>query len=232
VNLLALETSTIACSVALARGDRVFERHVVKPKEHTRLLIPMIKGVLADGGIAPSGLQAIVLGNGPGSFIGIRIAASVAQGLAYAADLKIVPVSSLAAVAAEAFDQTAAQKVVVAQDAHMNEVYVAGFVKGQQGIPITRKDALLHPIGRIDWLANGDAPRWHAAGAGWQRYPELLQRNSDRLAGSVDALFPHARYLLAAGRAAWQAGAATDPGKLVPDYVRSRVASVPEARRS
>jgi len=231
VNLLALETSTIACSVALARGERVFERHVVKPKEHTRLLIPMIEGVLADGGIAPSGLDAIVLGNGPGSFIGIRIAASVAQGLAYAADLKIVPVSSLAAVAAEAFDRTAAQKVVVAQDAHMNEVYVAGFVKGEQGIPITRKDALLQPIGRIEWLANGDAERWHAAGAGWQRYPELLQRNTDRLAGSVDALFPHARYLLAAGQAAWQAGAATDPGNLVPDYVRSRVASVPEARR-
>ncbi|MEX2124129.1 MAG: tRNA (adenosine(37)-N6)-threonylcarbamoyltransferase complex dimerization subunit type 1 TsaB [Woeseia sp.] len=231
MNLLALETSTIACSVALLYDGRVFERHVVKPKEHTRLLIPMIRAVLADGGAGLSDLDAIIPGNGPGSFIGMRIAASVAQGLAYGANLKLVPVSSLAAVAAETFHRTAADNVIVAQDAHMNEVYVARFEKGKQGLPVADGDAVLQPVARIEGLEGGGAPRWHAAGAGWQRYPELLQLNADRLAGTVDVLFPQARFLLAAGEAAWQAGAATDPGGLVPDYVRSRVASMPGARR-
>ena len=85
----------------------------------------MIRGVLDEAGVPNSrDLDAIVLGNGPGSFIGMRIAASVAQGLAYGAGLNIVPVSSLAAVAAEVMAETGADRVIVAQDAHMNEVYL------------------------------------------------------------------------------------------------------------
>jgi tRNA threonylcarbamoyladenosine biosynthesis protein TsaB len=196
------------------------------------LLIPMIEAVLAEGGVAIADLDAIVLGNGPGSFIGMRIAASVAQGLAFGAHLKVVPVSSLAALAAETFHVTAAEKVIVAQDAHVNEVYLARFVKGADGLPVADGDALLQPIARIEWLQDTGSPRWHAAGAGWQRYPEFWQQNADRLEGTVDALFPRARFLLGSGRAALRAGAATDPGTLVPDYVRSRVASVPGAGRS
>ena len=226
MNLLALETSTIACSVALGYGERVFGRHIVKAKEHTRLLIPMIEEVLAEGAAELGNLQAIVLGNGPGSFIGMRIAASVAQGLAHGSGLRIVPVSSLAAVAAEVFDQTAVDRVIVAQDAHMDEVYLAWFRKDEQGLPLAQREPLLHPAAkRIDLLGDRDPPQWYAAGGGWQRYPELLRLNEDRLAGIIDTTLPRARFLLDIGGAAWRAGAATDPAKLVPAYVRSKVAA-------
>ena len=91
MKLLALDTSSVACSVALQIGDDVVERHEEQPREHTRLLMPMIESLLADAGVVLSDLDAIVLGNGPGSFIGMRIAASVAQGLAFGAALANCP---------------------------------------------------------------------------------------------------------------------------------------------
>ena len=94
MNLLAIDTSSLACSVALQAGEAVIERHEEQAKEHTRLLTPMIREVLANSGMDLPQLDAIVLGNGPGSFIGMRIAASVAQGLAHGAGLSIVPVSA------------------------------------------------------------------------------------------------------------------------------------------
>ena len=101
MNQLALDTSSLSCSVAINVGDKLFERHEEQAREHTRLLMPMIREVIEEAGVSLTDLDSIVLGNGPGSFIGLRIAASVAQGLAHGAGLKIVPVSSLAAVAAE-----------------------------------------------------------------------------------------------------------------------------------
>jgi tRNA threonylcarbamoyladenosine biosynthesis protein TsaB len=228
MNLLALETSTSACSVALRCNENVFERHAVQAKAHTRLLIPMIEQVLAESGATLAGLDAIVLGNGPGSFIGMRIAASVAQGLAYGAHLGIVPVSSLAAVAAEAFAGTAAEAVLVAQDAHMNEVYLACFRKGEGGVPIADGETVLQPVGRIESLEA--ASRVHAAGAGWQRYPALLQLNADCIAAVAEVLFPKASCLLESGEALLRSGSILNPAELVPDYVRSKVASPPRTR--
>ena len=123
MKLLALDTSSVACTVAVQIGEQVFTRHAEQPREHTRLLMPMIRSVLADADLGLCDLDGIVLGNGPGSFIGMRIAAAVAQGLAFGAGLKIAPVSSLAAVAAEVGSSGPAH-VAVAQDAHMQEVYL------------------------------------------------------------------------------------------------------------
>ena len=227
MNLLALETSTNACSVALAFEGSIAERHVVQAREHARLLIPMIEELLSERAAALAELDAVVLGNGPGSFIGMRIAASVAQGLAYASGLGIVPVSSLAAIAAEVFATTAADDVAVAQDAHMNEVYLARFRRGESGLPVAEGETLLQPVGRIELLEGLTLARVHAAGAGWHRYPDLLKVNADRLAGVIDVSLPRASFLLDAGAAALREGAVCEPGQLIPDYVRSKVASIP-----
>jgi tRNA threonylcarbamoyladenosine biosynthesis protein TsaB len=227
VNLLALETSTNACSVALVFNGSLAERHVVQAKEHTRLLIPMIEEVLEKHNAMLAQLDAIVLGNGPGSFIGMRIAASVAQGLAYGSGLGIVPVSSLAAVAAEVFATTAVDDVAVAQDAHMNEVYLARFRRGKGGLPVADGETLLQPVGRIESLEGPGPAHVHAAGAGWKRYPQLLKLNADRVAGVAEVSLPRASFLLDSGAAALREGAVTEPAQLVPDYVRSRVASIP-----
>jgi tRNA threonylcarbamoyladenosine biosynthesis protein TsaB len=227
MNLLALDTSTTACTVALTYGGTVVERHVVKAKEHSRLLIPMIEEVLAETGAALSELQGIVLGNGPGSFIGLRISGSVAQGIAFGAGLRIVCVSSLAAVAAEAFGEQGVENVVVAQDAHMDEVYLAFYSKGKHGLPGAQGETVLQPIGPVELPGRRDALPWHAAGGGWKRYPELWQLNETFLEGFLEPSLPRARFLLGVGAAALRAGKAIDPDQLVPDYIRSRVAAVP-----
>lgn len=231
MNLLALDTSTNACSAAVDAGGVRAERHVEEPRQHSRLLLSMIRELLAEAGTEVADLDAIVLGNGPGSFIGVRIAASVAQGLAMGAGLQLVPVSSLAAVAVDAFARSPAQRLVVAQDAHMDEVYLARFRRGADGEPVALEDVVLHGIGEIETLgeAIGGRAGWHAAGAAWQRYPELLRRNESRLAGVVDALLPRAACLLDLGATSYKAGAVVEPGGLVPLYVRMRVAKEPGA---
>jgi len=228
MKLLALDTSSDACSVALDRDGTVIERHVLRPKEHTRLLLPMIEEVLAEAGVAIRDLDAIVPGIGPGSFIGVRIAISVAQGMAFAAGRRIVPVSSLAAVAAEAFAGEGVERVVVAQDAHMQEVYLARFARARGGLPEAVGEADLHAIAAIDALSGAEAGRWHAAGAGWRRYPALLARNEERLAGLVPVEHPRARFLLGPGRAAVAGAGTISPEQLVPAYVRQKVAKVPD----
>ena len=140
MNLLALDTSSNACSVALQVGDSIFEKHVVEPREHTKILVPMIEALLREADTRLSELDAVVLGNGPGSFIGMRIGASVAQGLSHGAGIKIVPVSSLAAIAAEVICEHDAQNVLVAQDARMYEVYIGRYRRSSDGLPVAVVD--------------------------------------------------------------------------------------------
>ncbi len=175
MKLLAIDTSSIACSVALRIGDNVFERHEEQAQEHTRLLMPMIRSVLQQGNVTVADLDAIVLGNGPGSFIGMRIAASVAQGLAHGGQLSIVPVSSLAAVAAQVFADSGSREVVVAQDAHMNEVYLGLYRRDDSGLPRPLIPERLQGQSLIAELENKPADGCVAAGYGWQRYPMLGQ---------------------------------------------------------
>ena len=227
MKLLAMDTSSLACSVALQTGETIVERHEEQAREHTRLLVPMIREVLAESGIAIEELDAFVLGNGPGSFIGMRIAASVAQGLAHGAGVAIVPVSSLAAVAAEVFSSTDAAEVIVTQDAHMNEVYLGAFGRGDRGIPEALIAERLSGQILIDELDERSAGLRFAAGAGWQRYPALLAANEALIGNVSDVLYPRARFLLPLGLAALEAGAAVAPQDLVPAYLRAKVAAKP-----
>jgi tRNA threonylcarbamoyladenosine biosynthesis protein TsaB len=224
-----MDTSSLACTVAVQAGDAIIERHEEQAREHTRLLVPMIREVLGEAGIGVEDLDALVLGNGPGSFIGMRIAASVAQGLAHGAGIGIVPVSSLAAVAAEVFASRDAEEVVVTQDAHMNEVYLGAFGRGELGVPETLFAERLSGQVIIEELDEGMAESRFAAGAGWQHYPALLAANKMLVGNVSDVLYPRARYLLPLGVAAMAAGAAIRPQDLVPAYLRARVAAKPPA---
>ena len=181
MKLLALDTSSLACSVALQVDDAVTSRHEEQAREHTRLLVPMIEEVLAEAAISATDLDAIVLGNGPGSFIGMRIATSVAQGLAHGAGIRIVPVSSLLAIAAQVLETNGADGVAVCQDAHMDEVYLGLYAAGQPGVPQLVGAERLHDQSVISELEL-EPGRFMAAGFGWQRYPLLLEANRPLLA--------------------------------------------------
>jgi tRNA threonylcarbamoyladenosine biosynthesis protein TsaB len=228
VNLLALDTSSLSCSVALQIGSEIIERHEEQAREHTRLLIPMISSLLEDTNTVLTDVDAIVLGNGPGSFIGMRIGASVAQGLAFGAGLRIVPVSSLAAVAAQVLAEHDATEVVVAQDAHMHEVYLGLFRRGADNLPVSMAAEYLQKQTPITLLADEpDVPRV-AAGFGWQRYPDLFTANRHYFAGVVDVHHPKARYLLPMGEIDLAGGKAIEPGQVMPAYLREKVAEVPK----
>lgn len=224
---LALDTSSVACTVALDVGGTIFERHEEQAREHTRLLMPMIRAVLEEAQVSLAELDAIVLGNGPGSFIGLRIAASVAQGLAHGAGLKIVPVSSLAAIAAEVFDCSDAGRVAVAQDAHMNEVYLGLYERGHDDLPVLLNGERLQGQGVIEELSSSDA-KFVFAGQGWQRYPGLAAANKAGLAAESDVLFPRAAYLLAIV----EQFAELEPKNIQPAYLRQKVAEKPTPRES
>jgi len=228
MNLLAIDTSSVACSVALQHEGKVSERHEEQAREHTRLLVPMIKELLQESSVELTDLDAIVLGNGPGSFIGMRIAASVAQGLAFGSGLNIVPVSSLAAIAAQIFCEHDADEVVVTQDAHMSEVYLGIFRRGEEDLPIELIPERLHeqkPIAELETRCKIRV----GAGFGWQRYPGLLEANKDFLDEVIELPHPRARHLLALGAKGFARGIAVAPQDVMPAYLRQKVAEKPAA---
>lgn len=223
MKLLAIDTSSNACSVALQVCDDVSEKHVVEPREHTQILVPMIDELLQNAGVVLAELDAVVLGNGPGSFIGMRIGASVAQGICYGAGLDIVPISSLAAVAAEAMALHDADKVLVAQDARMGEVYLGRFRRDGDGLPLASGDEEIRAIGAFEDLTD----EYVAAGAAWQKFPELLAENRERISRFLEIEVPRAGFLLRSGARALESGEAISPHALLPSYIRVKVAEKP-----
>jgi tRNA threonylcarbamoyladenosine biosynthesis protein TsaB len=227
MKLLALDTSSHACTVALQDGDRVTERHRVEPRMHTKILLPLVAELLDESGLQVSGLDALVLGNGPGSFIGLRIAASVAQGLAFASGLPIVPVSSMRAIAAEVMDSDEASAVCVTQDARMGEVYLGCYLCDADAGMTTVATERLHGDGEISELVGGGRNDWIVAGAGWTSLPKLLENNRDWIGGQSGVLHPRGKYLLQLGAPAFRQDGGLPPEKLELAYLRHKVAEIP-----
>ena len=225
MKLLALDTSSNACSVALLCGGIITEKHLVEPRMHTRILIPAINELIGSAGIVIDDLDAIALGNGPGSFIGMRIGASVAQGMAHGAGKSIVAISSMAAVAAEVMDSEGADAVVVTQDARMSEVYTGVYVRSDAGLPVPEIDEAIFAAGTLACLA--PETDYVAAGAGWQRHPDMLAANAGRVVRMSAIELPRARYLLGLAVDKLEAGGAIPPEQVQPAYLRLQVATPP-----
>ncbi|HEX6398419.1 MAG TPA: tRNA (adenosine(37)-N6)-threonylcarbamoyltransferase complex dimerization subunit type 1 TsaB [Steroidobacteraceae bacterium] len=221
MKILALDTATEACSVALDIDGRVFERYVEFERGHAEHLLPMIDEVLAEGGIALGALDAIAFGRGPGGFTGVRLAASVVQGLAFGAGVGVVPVSNLAAVAQRAADACPqAQRVLAVNDARMREVYWAEF--GAPG-SVTLRGAE-HVSAPAAVVLPADGAPWVAAGRGLAASPDLAERCRAGGATVLETLLPRAREILWLAAPVVAAGQALPPEQALPVYVRDRVA--------
>ncbi len=131
MKLLAIDTSTDACSAALWLNGEVRQRYQVAPREHGQLILPMIESLLAEAGLALTQLDTLAFGRGPGGFTGVRIANSVIQGLAFGADLPVVPISSLAALAQGAYTEMGTPQILAAIDARIGEVYWGAYRAAQ-----------------------------------------------------------------------------------------------------
>ncbi|MCE3239461.1 MAG: tsaB, partial [Gammaproteobacteria bacterium] len=136
MKILGFDTSSAACSVALLIDDKISVLHEIIPMQQAQSLLPMIEELLLSNKMRLDQLDAIAFGCGPGSFTGVRIAASVAQGLAYALQLPVIPISSLAALAQAVYQNLQWQKLLVAVDARMQEVYWGAYHINQEGIAV------------------------------------------------------------------------------------------------
>jgi tRNA threonylcarbamoyladenosine biosynthesis protein TsaB len=166
MKLLAFDSSTFACSIALQINDSIDSFHVVAPMQQTKLLLPQINEMLNRAQHRIQDLDAIILGAGPGSFTGIRLAASVAQGLAFAANIPVIPVSSLAATAQAAYLQHGWQDLLVAQDARMNAVYWGAYRINVAGLAsLIGKERATTP----EEVHMPEPGNWHGLGDAWEK---------------------------------------------------------------
>jgi tRNA threonylcarbamoyladenosine biosynthesis protein TsaB len=169
--ILALDTSSEACSVALLNDQQVFELHELVPRQHTQKLLPMVDEVLNQASLELAELDGIAFGAGPGSFTGLRITAGVAQGLAFGADLPLFPISTLAALAQEAYRERQAESILATLDARMGEVYW-GVYQLQGGImQASQAERVCAPEDvSIDADISGD---WFGIGSGWNLQQQM-----------------------------------------------------------
>lgn len=221
--LLALDTATEACSVALLHDGEVTSHYEVIPRMHAQKLLPMIKQLLADSGVALSALDAIAFGRGPGAFTGVRIAIGVVQGLAFALERPVVPVSNLAALAQGALREHGVQQVAAGIDARMDEVYWGCYQAHAGEMCLQGSEAVLPPE-RVA-LPAGSGGDWFGAGTGWC-YAERLAVSAS---SSDPAALPNALDILSLARFAWARGEAVAAEQAHPVYLRDNVAT-PKAR--
>ncbi|MGE8498404.1 MAG: tRNA (adenosine(37)-N6)-threonylcarbamoyltransferase complex dimerization subunit type 1 TsaB [Pseudomonas sp.] len=218
--LLALDTATEACSVALLHEGRVTSHYEVIPRMHAQRLLPMIKQLLANAGVPLSALDAIAFGRGPGAFTGVRIAIGVVQGLAFALDRPVLPVSNLAVLAQRSLREQGANQVAAAIDARMDEVYWGCYRNDQGEMRLAGVEAVLPPE-QVS-LPRDASGEWFGAGTGWGTY---AARMPVAIQGSDNGLLPHAEDLLNLARFAWSRGEAVAADDAQPVYLRDKVAT-------
>lgn len=226
MRLLALDTATEACSAALLIDEDCEERFAIAPRDHARLLLPMAEELLAQAGLRVADLDAVAFGRGPGSFTGVRIAASVTQGIAFAAGLPVLPVSSLAALAHGALARIPPTgRLLAAIDARMDEVYWGAFTVGDDGLVVP---AGLECVVAPEQVPVPDGTGWFGVGTGWGSYAEALStRLGDALQGFEAEHFPRATSVARIAAIDWQAGRALPPEQALPVYLRDNVAKKP-----
>lgn len=227
MKLLALETSTEACSAALYIDGVINECFELAPKIHTRRLLPMIDSLMAEAQLRPQQLDAIAFSRGPGSFTGVRIATGVMQGIALGADLPVVPVSTLAALAQAYFDAFKLSSAFTALDARIGEVFWGIYHKSPEGYAELFAAECVTPPGVVE-LPNELAA---GVGSGWGAYRELLLGDKPHqiVEFHPDAL-PRASAIAKLGVLGYQTGLAVDVTEALPVYLRDKVAKT-EAER-
>jgi tRNA threonylcarbamoyladenosine biosynthesis protein TsaB len=220
--LLAIETSSEACSAALSIDSEITERFELKPRMHAELLLPAIQSLMSGAELRLADLDAIAFGRGPGSFTSLRIGIGVVQGLAWGADLPVVPVSSLAAVAQQAAGM-GASRISVAMDARMGEVYCCSYAPGESGIvEALQQERVCPPADSV----TGDTAGLSFAGNGFERYPELHHLAHESENAWLD-LWPRASAVCLLAVDWLKSNQALPAAQAQPVYIRNKVAEKP-----
>ncbi|MBS3953966.1 MAG: tRNA (adenosine(37)-N6)-threonylcarbamoyltransferase complex dimerization subunit type 1 TsaB [Methylomicrobium sp.] len=221
MKLLAVETATEACSAALVVNGEIRERFELAPRIHTQRILPMIESLMAEADLRPQQLDAIAFGCGPGSFTGVRIATGVIHGIAFGADLPVVPVSTLAALAQDAFDSTNASVVFSAMDARLSEIFWAVYQRDANGFAqLSGKESVI-PADQADACHQKGV----GVGSAWRVYSEVLLAKLPQSVISFDAdRLPRASAVASLGVQGMLAGKAVPVEEAMPVYLRDKVA--------
>ncbi|RKZ33858.1 MAG: tRNA (adenosine(37)-N6)-threonylcarbamoyltransferase complex dimerization subunit type 1 TsaB [Gammaproteobacteria bacterium] len=228
MKLLALETSTEACSCALLCDTVCHQKYALAPRQHADLILEMVSELLAAGGYRVADLDGLAFGRGPGSFTGVRIATAVTQGLGFAGDLPVAGVSSLQALAQGAHRELRKSQVIAALDARMGEIYWGAYSAddGELLVPVVG-DQVGSPrdVGEVP-----ETDSWYGVGSGWAAYgEEMTTLLGPRLAGHDAARFPQAQDVALLGVDAHRRGEAGPAETALPVYLRDKVAVKPTA---
>jgi tRNA threonylcarbamoyladenosine biosynthesis protein TsaB len=227
MRLLALDTATEVCSVALLTGEGVLSASVEIGRGHAQEILRMVDGILAQGGTTLAGLSGIAAGIGPGSFTGVRVSVAVAQGLAFGADLPVVPITSLEALAMRAIG-SGAVRVLACLDARMGEVYWGCFGADPAGFATSLSPVAVGPAAAVHLPP---AVRFHGIGRGFAAYPELSTLAGVCIDAESRRALPQAGDMLRLAAHRLRSGGGIDPQFLEPLYVRDKVA-LTEAERA
>jgi tRNA threonylcarbamoyladenosine biosynthesis protein TsaB len=225
MRILAIDTATEACSAAILADGRIVERYREAPREHNRLILPMVESVLAEAGLRLDEVDALAFGRGPGAFTGVRIAAGVAQGLAFGAGLPVVPVSTLAAMALVALDETGRQEAYACIDARMNEVYWGVYgLAGKGSVELLGEECVV-PADAVPLPGGGPGV---GIGSGWSTYGDVLaERLRGRVVAVLEGRYPRASAVARLAAYAFGRGVALPAEQAQPVYLRDSVAKKP-----
>ncbi|WP_348666202.1 tRNA (adenosine(37)-N6)-threonylcarbamoyltransferase complex dimerization subunit type 1 TsaB [Arsenophonus symbiont of Ornithomya chloropus] len=220
INILAIDSATEACSVALIYNKKIFAKFVISPEEHTKKILFMLNQCLLEADFNLKKLDFLAFGQGPGSFTGVRIGVGIAQGLAFACNLPMIGISSLLTIAQGAYNQLGRKKILVAINAGMGEIYAACYQLNVNGIwEGEETEAILKPnqfLSKIDGLHG----KWTISGNSWFTYPILKMAKVNLVESSI--YLPDARYMLPLAFKNWKRGKKIHPEKAKPIYLRSK----------
>ncbi len=222
MKILALDTSTEVCSIALQIGDEVVARFDDSGQKNTDIILPLIDQLMAEAGLKPQALDAIAFARGPGSFTGVRVATGIAQGIAFAADLPVAAISTLAMLAQGAYEATGQSRICTINDARMKEVYASAYEFDSVG---RAAEVLAERVCKPEAL---ETLTWNdglLVGTGWGAYGDKLESLLSATQFKIDqGIKPEARYLLSIAKGMQERGELVSAEQALPVYLRNNVA--------
>jgi len=225
MNIIALDTCTESCSAALLYQGEIFECFEMTQRGHSELILGMMDNVFSQAGVGISVVDALAFGRGPGSFTGVRVGVGVAQGIAFARDIPVIPISSLAAVAQGAADELDIDHLAVAMDARMGEIYCASYQRDNGLVKQVDYERVCPPQDFSPASALDSSLLWSGIGTGWREYDAILRECFvNRLAHvSVDH-YPRAVSIVKLAQVEADAGRVLPAEQAMPVYLRNNVA--------
>ncbi|WP_176672299.1 tRNA (adenosine(37)-N6)-threonylcarbamoyltransferase complex dimerization subunit type 1 TsaB [Mannheimia varigena] len=217
--ILALDTATEACSVALLHNGKISTLDEISPRSHTQRILPMVDELLTQANIQIKDVNYLVFGRGPGSFTGVRVGVSVAQGLAMGANLPVVAVSNLKAMAEEAYQKLGAEKVIALIDARMNEVYFAQFERNGEQWNEVVVEQVCSPEKAISQFQISE--NMIVVGTGWAAYSQFSEQNLPLVVSEIT--LPSAEYMLSIAEVEIQNSNTQSALEIEPVYLRNEV---------